>query len=242
MRLFLTSSPCADAEELPFVYREENGFAERLRERLPERPRGVMLAAYPEEHEHNDGMAEDFALALEALGCPPEDFRMLDGRCRLSEIHGAVRRSDLVILSGGHVPTQNRWFHKIRLASALKDYPGVVMGISAGTMNCCDPVYAQPEEPGEAADPAYRRFLPGLGLTRIMVLPHYQQVRDNRVDGLHLFDDLTIPDSRGRTFYALPDGSYVLQEDGRALLCGEAWLIRDGVMTAFTQPGEERIL
>jgi len=31
-------------------------------------------------------------------------------------------------------------------------------------MNCADTVYAQPEEPGEAVDPDYQRFIPGLGL------------------------------------------------------------------------------
>lgn len=30
-------------------------------------------------------------------------------------------------------------------------------------MNCADTVYAQPEEPGEAVDPDYQRFIPGLG-------------------------------------------------------------------------------
>ena len=33
------------------------------------------------------------------------------------------------------VPTQNAFFHKIRLPELLRDYGGVVLGISAGSMN-----------------------------------------------------------------------------------------------------------
>ena len=68
------------------------------------------------------------------------------------------------------------------------------MGISAGHMNCAEIVYAQPEMPGEAVDPDYRRFIPGLGLTKYNILPHYQAVKDDYVDGMRLFEDITFRD------------------------------------------------
>ena len=241
MRLFLTSSPCDDeggaAVGLPFVFREDNGFAARLRKRLPEGVLGVMLAADPDDCERNDAMAGDFAAAFEALGRPLSDMLMLDSRMSRGAIARAVRESGVVLLSGGHVPTQNAWFRRIGLARALEGYRGVVIGISAGSMNCCRTVYAQPEEPGEAVDPDYRRFIPGLGLTGVMILPHYQMVRDNVIDGLRLFEDVSIPDSRGRVFYAIPDGSYVLQEYGRAMMYGEALRLADGAMAPWCEGG-----
>ena len=234
MTLFLTSSPCDDEGArglgIPFIYWKKNGFADALKARVPAGAEGVMLAAYPAEHERNDAMAADFAAAFDALGCPLRRMRMLDDRLSPAQIRQAVRESRVALLSGGHVPTQNAWFSAIGLREALRDYGGVIMGISAGSMNCCATVYAQPEEPGEAADPDYRRFIPGLALTVVMILPHYQTVKDNRVDGLRLFEDISVPDSRGRVFYAIPDGSYVLQENGRAVLCGEGWELRDGQM------------
>ena len=128
------------------------------------------------------------------------------------------------------------------LRSLLRDRPGVLMGISAGTMNSADTIYAQPERPGEAVSPEYRRFLPGLGLTETMVLPHYQMVKDDVLDGLRLFADITLPDSLGRTFYAIPDGSYLLIEDGRETLRGEAYEIRDGRMRPVSAVGGELCL
>ncbi|MBR5344957.1 MAG: Type 1 glutamine amidotransferase-like domain-containing protein [Clostridia bacterium] len=199
-----------------------------------------MLAAYPDDHERNDAMAGDFAAAFEALGRPLSDMLMLDSRMSRKAIASAIAESGVILLSGGHVPTQNAWFRRIGLKNALADYQGIVMGISAGSMNSCGSVYAQPEEPGEAVDPDYKRFIPGLGLTDVMILPHYQMVKDDILDGMRLFEDISIPDSAGRVFYAIPDGSYVLQEYGHATMYGEAWRIADGVMEPWCGDGEWR--
>ena len=115
---------------------------------------------------------------------------------------------------------------------------GVVIGISAGSMNCASIVYAQPELPGESVDPNYRRFLPGLGLSGVQILPHYQMVRDRLLDGKRLFEDITFGDSDGRTFYVLVDGSYVMRVDDTYTLWGEGYVIRDGAMRLVCREGE----
>ena len=143
----------------------------------------------------------------------------------------------MVILGGGHVPTQNRFFRKTGLREILRDYQGIVIGISAGSMNSADTVYSQPEMEGEALDPNYEKFLPGLGLTETNLLPHYQDCKDDVLDGLRVFEDITYPDSMGRTFYAIPDGSYLFIKDGREELRGEAYMIRDGVLTQISENG-----
>ena len=114
----------------------------------------------------------------------------------------------------------------------------MLIGISAGSMNSADVVYAQPEEPGEAVSPDYRRFLPGLGVTKTQLLPHYQMVKDHILDGMRLFEDITFSDSRGRVFYALPDGSFLLGKNGRETIYGEAWRIQDGAMRQICREGE----
>jgi len=167
---------------------------------------------------------------------PFSHYAVLDGD-NFYEARKLVGESDLIVLAGGHVPTQNAFFHKIRLPELLEDYDGVVLGISAGSMNMAGIVYAQPEEPGESG-PDYERFIPGLGLTDINILPHHQKVRDYLVDGLRLFEDITFPDSMGNTFYALPDGSYIYQDQQHQLLCGKGYCVRDGVMTQLTDDGD----
>ena len=122
----------------------------------------------------------------------------------------------------------------------LEGWNGIVMGISAGSMNCADVVYAQPEMPGEATEPSYQKFIRGLGLTDVNVLPHYQAVKDDYVDGLRLFEEITYPDSTGRVFYAIVDGSYVLQTKDRKEIRGEAYRIADGKIQRICGAGEAR--
>ena len=97
---------------------------------------------------------------------------------------------------------------------------------------------AQPEEPGEADSETYRKFIPGLGLTKYNILPHYQAVKDDYVDGKRLFEDITFPDSIGHIFYAIVDGTYLLQTEDRAEIHGEAYRISDGTMTRIGSEGD----
>jgi len=109
-------------------------------------------------------------------------------------------------------------------------------------MNCAAMVYAQPEEPGESVDPAYQRFLPGLGLTYLNILPHYQQVKDDILDGKRLYEDVTFADSFGHSFLVLPDGSYVRACAGSSELFGEAYLLENAVMRKICGNHERIIL
>ncbi|MDH8676860.1 Type 1 glutamine amidotransferase-like domain-containing protein [Fusibacter bizertensis] len=117
----------------------------------------------------------------------------------------------------------------------MKNYNGIVIGISAGTMNCAEVVYAQPELDGEAIDPNYQRYLEGLNLTQISVLPHFQELKELLLDGLRVVEDISLPDSKIRPFYALVDGAFILVEDNKSVLYGEGYLINDGDITMICE-------
>ena len=150
----------------------------------------------------------------------------------------ALHSYDVVFLGGGHVPTENAFFHRIGLREKIRDFDGIIMGISAGTMNAADTVYVQPEEAGEAVDPDFIRWTQGLGLTDKNILPHYNMVKDNILDGLRLFEDVTYLDSAGHPLYVLMDGSYILEHGGESLLYGEAYLLHNSVMECICHEGE----
>ena len=240
MILFLTSSPCEDnvpeGVRLPCIFFERNGFAANLRRFVQPGGRFLVIAAYPDEHARNDEMASTFAGCFAYHGMGFSAVNVLDSRNQ-ADAAGLVQSSDVILLSGGHVPTQNAFFRQIGLRELLADYPGVVMGVSAGSMNAADTVYVQPEEAGEAIDPDFVRFTQGLGLTDKNILPHYNQVRDNLLDGMRLFEDITYPDSRGHSFYVLMDGSYILEHDGESTLYGEGYLLHNGVMERICEEG-----
>jgi len=235
MILFLTSSPCIQNADRALLT-PENGFLERMRRALPQSPRCLFICSDPQSYELTDRFACDMKDAFREAQMPFGQFGVLDNR-NVVEAEKLIEASDFIILAGGHVPTQNAFFRKVRLSVLLENYPGVIMGVSAGSMNAASIVYAQPELEGESIDPFFHRFLPGLKLTKVKILPHYQQVKDWTLDGKRLFEDITYPDSMGECFYALPDGSYLYQENGAETLYGEVWRISDGKIEKICEQG-----
>lgn len=241
MILFMTSSPCDDnvpqGVHLPCIFFERNDFAKNLRDHWKPDSRLVVICSDPYNEPLNDEMCDTFTKCFRYHGLTVSSSIMLDGRNE-RDAASIIALSDVILLGGGHVPTQHAFFERIGLKALLREYTGVIMGVSAGSMNCKDIVYAQPELPGESVDPEYRRFIPGLGLSRVQVLPHYQMVKDNILDGRRLIEDITFGDSFGRSFYALADGSYVMRVNDTYTLWGEGYLIRDGRMEQICHEGE----
>ena len=234
MIYFLTSSPCVEGSP---ALNPANGFVDELKKALPGPCRALFVCSDPDRPGLTYGFAEDMAGSFGEIGITFTAAEVLEreNQDRYGELVG---RADLIFLVGGHVPTQNEFFQEIDLREELRNWDGVLVGVSAGSMNAAGVVYAQPEEPGEAVDPEYRRFLPGLGLTKTMLLPHYQMVKDNVLDGLRLYEDITYADSVGRRFYVLVDGSYLLGKDGGEELRGEAYLIENGALTQICRENE----
>ena len=234
MICFLTSSPFLEEENR---LNPANGLLDELRKCLKPNCPALFICSDPDGHERTIFLAQAVKETFEADGFSFSAFEILDG-LNQKQAGALVQGADFIILAGGHVPTQNCFFHEIGLRELLQGFDGVILGISAGTMNAAETVYAQPEEEGEAIDPGYRRFLPGLGLTKAQILPHYQNIRHDVLDGLRVFEDVAYPDSMGRAFIALPDGSYLYLHDGREELRGEAFLIREGALSRICRKGE----
>lgn len=227
MTLFVTSSPYIEGAPGAFLS-NVNGFVDRIRGCLPENPRALFVCSDPDDHNGTCRFAAETTAAFAMEGMAFSSYQVLDWTTA-KRAYQLICTSDLIILCGGHVPTQNAFFRKIRLRHLLRHFEGTVVGISAGSMNCAAEVYVQPEEPGESV-PEFTRFAPGLGLTEVNILPHYQKVKDNILDGVRLFEDITYADSEGHCFFALPDNSYFYQDDEKLLLFGEAYRLCDGVM------------
>ena len=228
---FFTSSPSGPLDNSRNVLGldEMNQFVENLAKYWPKSARALMITAFPDDDPQNDQMIAFFADAIRDAGLPLETLDLWDHRA-LDTTQECLLSYQVVMLGGGHVPTQNAFFKRIDLAAKMRAFSGIVIGISAGTMNAAETVYAQPELDGESLDPGYQRWIPGLGLTKTNILPHYQMVKDNMLDGRRLFADITCPDSFGHRFLALTDGSYLLSCDGRETVWGEAYEIRDGII------------
>lgn len=235
--LFLTSSPCGHDGA---VF-EKNGFREELLRQLQGEIRGLYVTSSPDDFYGSECASEGIRFALEACGVKISEWTLLDRR-NMTEAHPLVRQSDLIVLGGGHVPTQHRFFQEMFLREALLVYGGVLLTISAGSMNCADVVYSIPELPGEVRNPEYQRFFRGMGLTSIQILPHYYEWKDFVLDGMKMYNEVAAKDSMGRRFYVFPDGTYLYSMFGYEEIRGEAYLMENGIFRKICEDGQRVLL
>ena len=235
--LFLTSSPCGHDGAIF----EKNGFREELLRQLKGEVRGLYITSSPDDFYGSECASEGIRTAMQDAGANIVNWTLLDRR-NITMASTLIKQADLVVLGGGHVPTQRRFFEEMVLRDILHTYEGVLLTISAGSMNCADEVYSIPELPGEVRDPRYERFFHGMGLTSIQILPHYYEWKDFVLDGMKIYNEVAAKDSMGKRFYVFPDGTYLYSMFGYEEIRGEAFLMENGVFRKICEDGQKVLL
>lgn len=238
MRVFLTSdmqmSVKKNGERIACEINNINGIVDQLKILIKKFNKFVFIASNPDGYEKTDSYANVTKKSFELSGMFFNEFIVLDNR-NAKNTKQIIKNADIIYLAGGYVPTQNSFFEKIKLKQCLKKFDGVIIGQSAGAMNLSNIVYNYPEDETELNDPKY---LTGLGLSPITIIPHYEKNTGNiHSQGMNILQDYFLPDSKDNTFIAITDGSHVLIEEGKVLLCGEIYEIKDGVITELCYEG-----
>ena len=231
MNLILTScldlySKNENGERIAHHFGNENGVLDLIKKLTPKQKNFVFIASVESNYEATDIKAnvtfDSFKLTF-----PFDNYIILDGRTK-DQAKEIIENADLIFLCGGHVPTQNQFFHNINLRKIIQNTNALIVGGSAGSMNSADIVYAQPELDGESIDPNYKKYIKGLGLTNISILPHFEQRQDYTLDGKNIFNEISLPDSMIRPFIAYSDGAYIYDNGKTQLMYGKAYLFDNG--------------
>ena len=215
--------------KVPSVLIQRNGFLERLKSIWVQNARVLIICGDPGDYIKNDKLCNDLKDSFCMSGLSVSHIDKCDDRNLVAV--DDLDNIDVIILTGGHVPTQNRFLKQLQLRERLLNYNGIIVAWSAGSINCADVVYAGPEFEGEAIDPFYERWITGLGITDINIFPHFQKLKDDYLDGMRLIEDITFADSVGHEIIALNDGSYIMINEGQTTLYGEAYMIKDREQT-----------
>ena len=252
MHIFLTSLPYGEYRSYETDYKgfnPENGFLEAVSQVWKPNSKVLFIASEPDQYEMIDGMVKELRMRIAGSGLSAEAVTACDHRNTGSadDINGY----DAIFLSGGHVPTTNDFYKEIGLREKMRAYDGIVVGISSGSMNSAETVYAQPEFEGETL-PQFEKFRQGLGLVNMSIIPHYQVIKDDIVDGKRLFEEVTYPDSFGRRFYVFVDGTYASRDidkgsgkpekSGDTVIHGKAYVLENGVLRQISEVGEKYIV
>ncbi len=231
MKLILTSSldlssKDKDGKRVAHNFGNENGILDLIKRQTSKRENFLFVASSPSNYEATDAYA---SVTFESFGLtfPFNNYTILDGRTK-QNAKELVESADLIFLCGGHVPTQNEFFKNINLREIIKNSSALIIGQSAGSMNSAEIVYAQPELEGEAINPNYKRYLQGLGLTKISILPHFEQELGTMLDGKDVFKEISLPDSQNRPFIAYSDGAFIYDNGETQQIYGKAYLFDKG--------------
>ena len=252
MHIFLTSLPYGEYRTYTTDYRglnPANGFLDAVRSVWKDNSRVLFIASEPDNYEMVDLLFKELRVRLKG-----SEFQVASASaCDHRNVKAAddLNAYDAIFLSGGHVPTTNDFYKEIGLREKMKAYDGIVVGISSGSMNSAETVYAQPEFEGETK-PSFVKFRQGLGLVNMSIIPHYQVIKDDIVDGKRLFEEVSYPDSVGRRFYVFVDGTYaakhvdksgtVPKRIGDTVIYGKAYILEDGVLKAISELGETAVV
>lgn len=139
-----------------------------------------------------------------------------------------ILSADVVFLAGGNVPIQNNYFKEINLKFILEDFKGVLIGQSAGSMNCSKIVYTQPEEDEEFEDKGYQRMISGLGLVDFTIMPHMNCANEVDDKGHPSVMQMCLEDSYKIPHLGICDYGFIEIQGKNATAYGKTMLIKNG--------------
>ena len=196
-----------------------NGFhaqaAEVFRQRISKRSKFAFVASEFEMlHEKTDKYFHFFLDMFETVGIHFEEAYVIDGRMSAEEAGKAVAEADVVWLSGGDTPTQFGYFQKYSLDKVLREHDGVIIGMSAGSINMAKTAICT-LSCGHYKQEIYR----GLGCVNVSVEPHF--VRDNVSEELLAL-------SEEYTIYGLCDDGLIVCSGETVEFYGEVYRLSFG--------------
>ncbi len=165
------------------------------------------------------------------LGC--ESFKLsgftqlnftLINQDNIKNIDKLIQNSEIIIFDGGSLPIQNDYLEKYHIASLLRNFTGLIIGQSAGSMNMATNVYVCPETEEEAYDETFIRWRQGLNLTDINLLPHYNKYHNHLLGNKHMIDDIVLVDNINNRIIFLNDGAYLRIKNGKTTIYGECYI------------------
>lgn len=230
MKLFLVSDSLISIREngvtVGKIIDESNVFLLNLKKFIKKYDNFVFIPNAIDAVEQNEFSAKQLD---DAFKKQLEGFKqtiVLDNRNK-GQAKEILQKADFIFLQGGKLEEQNQFLKDINFVNIVPKTDAVVVGKSAGAMNMCNTVYWYPEEDDEVVT---HKWLRGLGLVDLVIIPHFNLENGNQYCPEHsnLLEDYFKLDSFENEMYALKNGSYILVEGRNLTIYGECYLIKNG--------------
>ncbi len=194
--------------------------AGRLAREMTQRDSLVFVSAWPGDYERNDSdCAGMYDMFLE-YGLDFLHHDVIDNRMEAAQAVRLIQEASCVFLMGGHPGLQMRLIRDAGLDAAICDFPPVVLGISAGSINMAK----RSLDTKESLVP-----YEGLGLADITVKPHFSPDDETVLSTL-------LKVSQELPLCAMEDDSAIFLADGEASHTGRVhWVDKGGIRPFFQE-------
>ena len=197
------------------------GIAARLCAALTARRSLVFISAWPDEPGRNDEDAAGMHSMFAEWGMGFERFAVVDGRTFSGDAQRMLREADCVFLMGGNPTAQMQFIRERALAETLRSFGGVLLGVSAGSINMARRSLDIWESP---------KPYEGLGLTGITIKSHVNAGETELLEKLR-----AISVAEKLPICAMEDESAIFLTREGADWLGRIRYIEDGVVLPLTQ-------
>ena len=138
--------------------------AEELRGILTERKSLVFISAWPDRFQQNDDDKKGMYDMFVARNMSFSNYNVIDERTEGKEAQNEIENASCLFLMGGNATAQMEMIRRKGLFERIKAFKGVILGVSAGSMNMGSPVVD-----------IYESVTPydGFGFLKITVKAHY---------------------------------------------------------------------
>lgn len=208
----------------------KNGLVRHIKKYLKNNSSILFISADSKDIEKNDLYSSLLFEALKMSGIVFEKYNVLNDETK-NNAKEFVEKADLIFLSGGSTYNQNMFFEELNLKDLLKNYDGIIIGQSAGALNMAVSGFNSPEEMKDS-EPIY---FEGLGLTDLNIEPHFI-LDDSDFNESEVYQrNYILKESKNRVIYALCDTSHILLVENEAIIYGESYVIKNGVIVKISE-------
>ena len=194
--------------------------ARRLEKELPVRRCIVFITACPVEYQQNDEDSAGMHGMFVEYGIGFERFCVVDARMDPADAQKWAREADCFFLMGGGVCTEQMQLMREKgIYDIVRDGPGMVLGVSAGSMNM-----------GKTTVDIWESLEPyeGLGFADITMIGHFDY---NDTERLRLETEVSME----RPVCAMEDESAIFIRNGKVDIIGTIHKIEKGNIGPFTE-------
>ena len=222
----------------PATIDNTNGILDDLKISLKGNNSIIFIASSKDNYEKTDSYSRVLFDSLKLSGINFDNYYVLDSRFK-SNIEDVIKNADMIFLAGGDTLEQHKFFDEISLKELLKDYKGVLMGISAGAINLEYDVYNSPESVDDLNKES--KWI-GLCKSHINIEPHFIYSDKDFDADEKLQREEVLKESFNRVSYGLCNGSHIYIDDNGSKVCGECYEIENGNIELVCSNGKNKRL